>query len=208
MTGNNLRLKGDLTRRAIVSRLDAKMENPEEREFDFDAVDEVRRDRPQLVMDALTLLRAFDAAGQPVKPKAFGSFEDWSRVRGALMWLDMPDPLETRVGIAAEDPVIEQRADLFCALLRRFGVGEKFMVNEIAVKGLDPSSLAGQVARLLPGGRWDSKRAGQLLRRHKDIPYLGVTLRARQTPLKVQEYWFEGTPDPQLQTEIDAEEPL
>ena len=83
-TGNNLRLKGDLTRRAVVCRLDAKMANPEERRFDFDPVAEVRQSRASLVVDALTVLRAFIDAGKPVVLSPFGSFEDWTLVRRAL----------------------------------------------------------------------------------------------------------------------------
>ena len=116
----------------------------------------------------------------------------------------MPDPCDTRVRVKADDPVIEERAELFVALLRTFGVGRWFKVKEIAGEG-EPGSLADQVAQLLPGNTWESKSAGQLLRRHTDIPHLGVTLRARQTSTKVRMYRFEGTPESGLKAEIDGE---
>jgi hypothetical protein len=171
-TGNNLRLRGDLTRRAIVSRLDAKMANPEERVFDFDAVTEVRAQRPQLVADVLTVLRAYIAAGRPAKLPAFGSFEDWNLVRGALVWLGHNDPLDTKAVLKAENPDLEEKAELIRALLREFGIGQKFMVRTIGALR-DGEELKMEISRLLRDGRWDHKRAGHLLRKHKEVPFHG-----------------------------------
>lgn len=95
-TGNNIRVRGDMARRTVVCRLDAKMPNPDERKFSFDAVSEVREDRPALVVDALTIVRAFIAAGRPGNLSPFGSFEDWDLVRGALVWLGLADPATER----------------------------------------------------------------------------------------------------------------
>ena len=44
-TGNNLKLQGDLTRRALLCRLDARMERPEERAFECDLLTEVHKRR-------------------------------------------------------------------------------------------------------------------------------------------------------------------
>ncbi|HKN27970.1 MAG TPA: hypothetical protein VJY34_08825 [Roseiarcus sp.] len=104
-TGNNLRLIGDVTRRAIMCRIDAKVERPELREFDRNPVAEAKANRPAYVVAALTILRAYHVAGRPKKPKPLGSFDDWSnRVRGALIWLGCADPCETMVEIRADDP--------------------------------------------------------------------------------------------------------
>lgn len=95
-TGNNLRYKGDMARRVIPIALDPKMEHPEER-ADFKRphlLEYVRAHRPELVMAALTIVRAYVVAGKPdmgVTP--FGSFEAWSTViRQALIWTGLPDP--------------------------------------------------------------------------------------------------------------------
>jgi hypothetical protein len=45
-TGNNLSIVGDLTRRALISALDAKCERPELRLFDTDILDIARTQRP------------------------------------------------------------------------------------------------------------------------------------------------------------------
>lgn len=44
-TGNNLHFRGDMTRRVLRGGLDAEMERPETRAFDFDPVQRVMEDR-------------------------------------------------------------------------------------------------------------------------------------------------------------------
>ena len=44
-TGNNLVLVGDMTRRALLCRLDPQFERPELRKFDRDVIDIVKEDR-------------------------------------------------------------------------------------------------------------------------------------------------------------------
>ena len=62
--GNNLTFKGDMTRRALLARMDAEVEQPEKRRFNVDLETEVPRRRPELVVAALTILRAFVVAGR------------------------------------------------------------------------------------------------------------------------------------------------
>jgi hypothetical protein len=103
-TGNNIVLRADTSRRACHMRLHSELENPEERR-DFrhpDLLGWVRKHRPRLLSSALTLLAAFFRAGRPERAiKPWGSFEGWSGlVRQALVWLDLPDPGETREELA------------------------------------------------------------------------------------------------------------
>lgn len=106
-TGNNLVIPGDLTRRFILCRLDPGVERPELVPFDFNPCEEVMRNRPQLVRDALTVLRAHLQAGQPraqgVVP--LGSFEGWcAYVRDALVWLEEADPVASMADVRDNDP--------------------------------------------------------------------------------------------------------
>src|SRR5262249_14917208 len=64
-SGNNLTFKGDMTTRALLCRLDAKMENPETRRFDVDLKSWIPEHRTALVVAGLTVLRAFVVAGRP-----------------------------------------------------------------------------------------------------------------------------------------------
>lgn len=85
-TGNSLVIAGDMTRRALVCNLDAGVERPELREFDFNPVEMAKRGRTGYLVDVLTILRAFHVAGSPRQAKPLGSFDAWSdRVRSALV---------------------------------------------------------------------------------------------------------------------------
>lgn len=94
-TGNNLLFRGDMERRVCRIRLESPDENPEERVgFRFpDVVDHVRRHRRELLVDALTILKAFVVAGRPCQNlPAWGSFEGWSNlVRQAVAWVGVGD---------------------------------------------------------------------------------------------------------------------
>jgi hypothetical protein len=106
LNGNNLVLEADVTRRVLVSQMDAQCESPELREFDTDPVEMIQADRGAYVCAALTILRAHHVAGKPDQPKpALGSFEEWSAwVRGALVWLGEEDPCITMAAVKKADP--------------------------------------------------------------------------------------------------------
>jgi hypothetical protein len=106
-TGNNLVVKGDLTRRAVIGRLDPKVERPELRQYDYDPLADAKDTRGELVADALTILRAYHVAGRPKRPPRLQSFEQWSdTVRGALIWLGAGDPIGTMNRLRKGDPVL------------------------------------------------------------------------------------------------------
>jgi hypothetical protein len=103
-TGNNLMLNGDTHRRTLQIRLESDDERPEERSH-F-AHPNLRRwvtdKRESFVRDALTVLRAYHAAGRPVVTmEPWGSFDEWSKhVRAPLIWCGLPDPAVTRRSLA------------------------------------------------------------------------------------------------------------
>lgn len=99
ITGNNLVLSGDLSRRTIHIRLESPLENPEERTgFQHpELLAWVSGNRKRLVAAGLTLLRAFYVAGAPSNGALWGSFEAWSRVvPSALAWCGATDPILAR----------------------------------------------------------------------------------------------------------------
>jgi putative DNA primase/helicase len=105
--GNNLSIYGDVTRRALQIGLHSPVERPELETFEKeDPIIRAKRERPQLVSDALTVLRAFVVAGRPYESQApLGSFEEWSGwVRDCLIWLGKADPCKTMERIRKEDP--------------------------------------------------------------------------------------------------------
>ena len=114
VTGNNLTIQGDLTTRMLVCRIDPECERPEEREFKVNLHEEVPKRRAELAVAALTIIRAYIAAGSP-RPAVptFGRFEQWQEwCRFPLIWLGMADPCETRAAIEGRDPVRERLVEL------------------------------------------------------------------------------------------------
>ncbi len=65
VTGNNLTFVGDISTRAILCCLDPSCERPEEREFDVNLYNYIPIHRPELVKEALTILRAYHVADRP-----------------------------------------------------------------------------------------------------------------------------------------------
>jgi putative DNA primase/helicase len=117
-TGNNLTFRGDLAVRALVCRLDARMERPEERQFKIEDLKQYVSDhRRELVTAAITILRAYVVAGTPDQQlKPWGGFNEWSQtVRSAVVWLGVPDPCKTRYHVIDDDPDREQAAALLSA---------------------------------------------------------------------------------------------
>jgi putative DNA primase/helicase len=105
-TGNNLVVAGDMVRRTLRCIIDAEAESPENRTFQTERPDKLAaRQRAELVVAGLTVLRAFFVAGCPQTQTPLGSLEEWSRtVREALIWLGEPDPCRSIEGIRQEDP--------------------------------------------------------------------------------------------------------
>jgi hypothetical protein len=105
MNGNNLQIPADMTRRVLLCSLDARVERPELMEYQRDPLSMARESRGEYVAAGLTILRAYIAAGRPVKTKPLGSFGAWSdSVRGALIWLGEADPVDSMEAVRAADP--------------------------------------------------------------------------------------------------------
>jgi putative DNA primase/helicase len=116
-TGNNLRLKDDITRRVLLAGLDAKMERPELREFRGNPFQRVLRNRGKYLWACLTVLRAFIVAGQPERLRALASFEEWSDViRSSLVWLGRADPVVSMEAVRDSDPSRQARRVMFRAM--------------------------------------------------------------------------------------------
>lgn len=183
-SGNNLIFAGDTSRRAVICRLDAGIERPDTRMFDFDCHEELLKQRPSLVIDALTILRAYHLDDRPCSLTPMGSFTDYEWVRGALVWLDCADPAETRLSILANDPRKDELILVMEMWERTFGA-TAIDVAEIERRALPRTSAPDAVTILRDklvevccrNGNWSGKSVGWWLRRNKDRVVGGRCLR-------------------------------
>ena len=179
--GNNLVMSGDLSRRALVCRLDPGVEKPEERTFSFDPVARARENRAAYVGHVLTVLRGYIAAGRPnIDLTPFGSFERWSSlVRSALVWAGAADPCESRESVMDEDPELARLRALLVAWYERFGRTPQ-NVKEVlrAVQGEEDTDLATAVEEVATDrrGRVTGQSLGLWLRRNMGRISAGLKL--------------------------------
>jgi hypothetical protein len=177
-TGNNLLIAGDLTRRCLLGSLDAKVERPELRSFTVDVVEEAYAQRGELVVAALTILRAWliaRAGGERVSADPFGGFADWSRwVREALIWLGEADPCLTISAVRENDP----QHDLLTAVIMQWNqhlmLNGKYTVQDVIGRAVNTptfySALMGVAAAptgaiISPPnlGRWLKRVQGKIV---------------------------------------------
>lgn len=131
-TGNNVTLLGDMTRRAIVCNLDAAMERPELRSFDFDPIARVLADRGAYVAAALTIARAFRVPATRHVCAPIGSYGEWSEaVRAPLVWLGEADPVESMNAARDEDPELMAIRELFAHWQKRMSLHEGYTSNKV-----------------------------------------------------------------------------
>lgn len=173
-TGNNIRFVGDVTTRVIPCDLDPHCERPEERRFDVNLHEWVPKNRAELVVAGLTVLRAYRVAGEPPQGlPVFGRFEDWSRVvRSALVWCGEADPCEGRRRIEETDPVRSQLRALLLPWHAEFKsepktAAEVILHTEESTAGSDRRLQQALLEVAGKGGKVDSRRLGNYLAKNE-----------------------------------------
>jgi hypothetical protein len=156
-TGNNLTFRGDLSSRSLVSRIDARVELPEERTFRIaDLPSYLTANRKRLVVASLTILRAYHVAGRPrqdVRP--WGGFDQWSReIREPLIWLGLADPCATRERIIVSDPDRESTAEVLRGWQAAFA-DRAMLVREVVAAAQDGQHDELKQALLMVAARRD-----------------------------------------------------
>jgi hypothetical protein len=175
-TGNNVAVGADTSRRICPIRLETEFERPEERKgFRFpNLIEYVNENRDRLLGAALTILRAFCVAGRPDQDlPPWGSFEGWSAlVRGAVVWVGMPDPAEARVQLQEQS---DTTAESMSMLLEnwekmdpeRSGLTTAELIGTLYEKGTHaPPAWHAEMRAAIDGlvGRGDATRLGYKLR--------------------------------------------
>lgn len=139
LTGNNMVLAGDMPRRVIVCRIDAKTETPFGRAFEVDPLSYCRSHRLEMMVAALTLIR-FCLSSSDFKPAPgrVASFEDWDKfVRQTVVHVgrtlapdQFGDVLHLLEQNQSEDPNRDGLRDLLRALQASFGT-RAFTAREV-----------------------------------------------------------------------------
>jgi putative DNA primase/helicase len=165
-TGNALTPAGDMTRRVLVAEMDPQCERPELREFHNDPKADALAARAELVNAGLTIITAGMRATFR-RPPPLGSFTEWSRrVRDALVWLGMPDPVTVMERTFDGDPEREAAIAVLAAWREVFGTG-----SATAAEAAHAAKNGGPLADALEsvatrGGTVSAKALGRWLRRH------------------------------------------
>jgi hypothetical protein len=175
-TGNNVTLKGDMTRRGLKCNLDAKVERPELREFPFHPVKLAAADRGKYVHAILTIARAWKVAGLADPCGPIASYGGWSAaVRSPLVWLGCEDPVNSMDSAREEDPDRIAARGLIALWKEHLSVGDPYTTAAIIGKanemttGLGVSFVRSELRDLLnqeaggTRGEIDNRRLGRWL---------------------------------------------
>jgi hypothetical protein len=112
-TGNGMIIGGDMARRSLLARLEPPVDHPERRTGPRPGVSwkypnllaYVKKRRPAILTDVLTIVAAYLRAGRPdMGLPAMGSFKEWSDViRSAIVFAGGADPVDTVVDVHQAD---------------------------------------------------------------------------------------------------------
>ena len=149
--------------------------------FKVNLHEEVPKRRAELAVAALTIVRAYIAAGSP-RPEVptFGRFEQWQEwCRFPLIWLGMADPCETRATLEERDPVRERLAELSGAWAAVYDTDEVTLATPSRTRSrtrpCSPTEASDARARLRPrsmeaageGGAPNARKLGWFLAKHE-----------------------------------------
>jgi len=214
-SGNGVGPIADMARRCVTIDLNPGMEAPSARSFTRpDVVNMVRSKRAHYVSAALTIIRAWIAAGSPQsEAKPMGSFGAWSSwCRQPLLWLEQPDPAASVFRGLETDPDHENLKRVLKLAKSRFGT-KPFMTRDLihtteTRQGADLFEVLQEIAGN-DSGTINKKRLGQWLRRQ--LGRVAGGLKIVQAPItrNVQSYQIESVSSVQsvsvAQNENDVE---
>ncbi len=122
-SGNNVDPIRDMTRRTVTITLDPSCEMPTARDFKKEPLNEVRINRSRFISLVLTIICAWISAEKPkAECKGIASYAEWSDLcRQPLLWLGLPDPVQSIFESIIEDPDRELLGELLRTWNDRFG---------------------------------------------------------------------------------------
>lgn len=192
VTGNNIRLAGDIGRRCYQIRLDAKSSRPWDRKrFQHPYLKSyVLQQRPQILAAILTMVRGWTAAGKPRlhTEELGGGFEGWSRTVGRILaYAGVSGFLGNQERLYADSDVPEGQWTNFLATLRqRYPHGFKIasLVSDLQSEGFPKDALPDDPEFSSKRGDYDNRKiAGTFLRKlHTRFGLRGLFLGKEDKP--------------------------
>lgn len=212
LTGNNLNITGDMTRRVLRMRLTPVDGELAKRKYAFDPLDRVSEMRPQIISSVLSLINHWKHEGCPRSEGTMTSFTDWDTlVRQPLAFiakelpeLELMDVLDVAVAQQADSSDKEAILTLFVALAKSYGVTNPFKAGDV-FKRLENSEVLQDAIYT-----FESKTAlrtgqilGNLLKRYVDRNVEGLVLKSKKVSGSLS-YWIDLTDDTHRHTIVDT----
>jgi hypothetical protein len=182
LSGNNISLGGDTSRRVIRIRLESKTANPEDRhEFKHRRImQHVTAHRRTYLAHAITMLASYLRSSSPPFEglRETGSFEEWSDViRECIIWSGMPDPWDSNATVKKELNSTSDEHALVVAAWKEICEGGSLTVAEAATKYKDNSycgetrfTAMASLILLNFRGDFNARSLGKLLAKYKNLP--------------------------------------
>lgn len=189
-TGNNVRPVRDMCRRVVTIYLSPRTSSPATLRYTDRPADAIRRDRGKYVAAALTIIRAWQAAGRPKTdvPYVATYGDEWADMaRHPILWLGEHDPATSLIEQFDSDPDSEALGNLMQEWFKRFG-SKAMMVREL-VQAEDRGFA--EALRELPvverNGEINRDRFGWILKKNANKVLRGLEL--KRTPTTQRTAW-------------------
>jgi hypothetical protein len=170
LTGNHVRIGGDIARRTVLIRLCNEHDRPEERSgFKYDPIAEhVLRERPRLLKAMYTIVAAWHRGGRvvPKNTPRMGSFQEWANFSAGILAI-VGDPSELLANwdeVRGRDTDAEEYTLMLVRGRQHFDT-KPFTAREL-IGALDPEEVPSIIGSA-PGTSL-AKRLGRLLVRIQD----------------------------------------
>lgn len=203
-TGNNAALDHDLGRRFIKIRIDAGVEKPQTRIFDFCPIAEAIDRRVSIARGALTLFRGWGAAGKPTPRRVGCDFAEWDKlIRSSVLWLaeqefaveagigELGDPARSIIEDAGrDDPETEGLRTLLMGLAEKFDTALFTAKDVHRLWEVRAGAVYEGIGEFTAGRReLTSKTVGYILRNKRDRVCGGLVLRKADEDRNGVAYW-------------------
>lgn len=213
LTGNNMNITGDMSRRVLQMRLAPKNDKLTERKYEFDPVVKVASMRFEIISDVLSLINHWKHCGAPKAAGSMTSYGEWDTlVRQPLAFiasqypeLQLHDVLAISVAQQADSSDKEALIALLIALAKVFSINTRFKAEDglKQIKGGDEVLQDAVYAFVDKGKLQSSQHLGNMLKEHVDRNVEGLVLRAKKVSGSLS-YWVELTDDTHRNTIMGA----